>query len=164
MVLRGLVVTFAAVVVGTSGGCASSTSGSVRGLAPSTNPYERDIPMPMGFRLAESVSEDWSGEALRYVRHRYRGRADKHALRGFYRRQMPLVRWTLESDEMVKGRYRMRFNRGRESCTIVIEDEPHSWTRGVSVEVVIAPLSGQAMKQARVEQNEGRASTRTTRE
>lgn len=164
MVLRILVVTFAAFVVATFSGCASSTASSVRGLSPSTNPYERDIPVPTGFRLAESASEDWSGDAVRYVRHHYRGRADKYALRGFYRRQMPLVRWTLESDEMVKGRYRMRFNRGRESCTIVIEDEPGSWTRGVSVEVVIAPLSGRAIKQTRVEQNEGRASTRTTRE
>ena len=164
MVLRGLVVTFAAFVIATLCGCASRTASSVRGLSPSTSPYERDIPVPTGFRLAESASEDWSGDAVRYVRHHYRGRADKYALRGFYRRQMPLVRWTLESDEMVKGRYRMRFNRGRESCTIVIEDEPGSWTRGVSVEVVIAPLSGRAMKQARVEHNEGRASTRTTRE
>ncbi len=125
--------------------------------------------MPVGFRLVDRSSEDWSlarqlaGRCVRYVRHRYVGVADKTAVRRFYREQMPLVKWTAISEGNVHGRITwqatllVRFKRGSESCTITIEDQPAAisrrrqaasnqqagspvvYQRPVAVEVLIAP-------------------------
>ena len=108
-------------------------------LVASPRPYEQDIPLPEGFRLVDQSSEDWTGGSVRYVRHRYRGRTDAFAVRGFYREQMPLVRWTPVSDGNVHGRCTMRFERGAESCTIVIEEDASRLSRGVTVDVTITP-------------------------
>ncbi len=106
---------------------------------PSPHPYEPDIPLPKGFGLADQSSEDWSSGPLRYVRHRYVGRADKYAVRDFYREQMVLVRWTPISDSNVRGRYTLRFERENESCIITIEGEEGFASRRVIVEALIAP-------------------------
>ena len=102
-------------------------------------PYERDLPLPVGFELAERSSEDFLTGPLRYLRHTYLGRADKRAVRDFYRRQMPLVRWTPLSDSMVAGCYTMRFERGTETCLVTIEGEPGRLAGRVRVQVIIAP-------------------------
>lgn len=124
------------------GGCA--VSGSIeRGavLRPAVAPYEPDIPLPDGFRLVDESSEDWSSGSTRYVRHRYEGRADKYAVRRFYREQMPLVRWTPMSDGNVGGHMNMRFRRGTESCTVRVDDAVGARsTGGVVIEVLITPL------------------------
>ena len=110
-------------------------------LKPAVAPYEPDIPLPGGFRLVDESSEDWSSGSTRYVRHRYLGRADKYAVRRFYREQMPLVRWTPISDGNVGGHMNMRFRRGTESCTVRVDDADGARsTGGVVVEVLIAPL------------------------
>ena len=102
-------------------------------------PYERDLPVPVGFELRAQSSEDFLTGPLRYLRHEYTGRADKRAVRDFYRRQMPLVRWTPISDSLVAGRYTMRFERGTETCLVTIEDEPGRAAGGVRAQVIIAP-------------------------
>ena len=107
-------------------------------LAPSPQPYDADIPVPEGFRLVENSCEDWAAGPIRYLRHRYRGRADKLAVRRFYRDQMPLVRWAAAGDGGVHGRYTMRFERGTESCTITI-DEAHGPFGRVTVDVLVTP-------------------------
>lgn len=91
--------------------------------------------------MVDQSSEDWAaGRRIRYLRHRYRGRADKYNVREFYREQMPLVRWTAISDGNVNGRITMRFERAAESCTITIEDETPRVFRRVAVEVIVAPI------------------------
>ena len=110
-------------------------------LLPSPHPYEVDIPVPEGFRLAEQSSEDWSSGSLRYLRHRYVGRADKYELRRFYRQQMPLVKWTTLSDGQISGRYTMRFVRGTESCTIAIDGGASTLSSKVVIDVMIAPAA-----------------------
>lgn len=130
-----------------AGGCvAPSPAGNNGLLAPSPRPYEADLPVPIGFALADQSSEDWSDGSIRYLRHRYVGRADKQSVRAFYRRQMPLVRWTAISDNLVPGRITMRFERADEACTVTIEDEGAVFTAGrpprggrVAVEAVITP-------------------------
>ena len=122
------------------GGC-SGVAGSRRTLTleASPHPFVADIPVPEGFRLAEQSSEDWTVGPIRYLRHRYEGRADKYAVRRFYREQMPLVRWAAISDGNIQGRHTMRFERGTEQCTVYI-DSPASWRSGrVIVDVVISP-------------------------
>lgn len=135
------------------GGCAfAGRSQGAESLNPSASPYEADIPVPTEFRLVDRSSEDWASGPIRYLRHRYRGRADKYIVRKFYREQMPLVRWTPVSDHNVQGRIMMRFQRGAESCTVTIEDQAAGFTlrgirrgskpatrRPVAVDVVIAP-------------------------
>ena len=124
------------------GGCAGMRAVPREGsLVPSRHPFEVDVPLPAGLELVDQSSEDWSGGSIRYLRHRYRGRADKHAVRRFYREQMPLVRWTAVGDGCVSGRITMRFEKGRESCTLTIEDEVVGLSRRVAVEMIIAPLT-----------------------
>lgn len=121
-------------------GCMQPVRGGGRTpLAASPTPYDVDIPLPAGFRLVDKSSEDWSAGRIRYIRHQYVGTADKPAVRGFYRRQMPLVRWTATSDSNVHGRYTMRFERMEETCTITIEDGKTRRWGEVIVEVMIAP-------------------------
>lgn len=130
----------AVVILSVVGGCAGTARSKPDALlVSSAQPYEPGIPLPAGFRLADQASEDWSGGPVRYVRHRYLGRADKYAVREFYRDQMPLVRWTATSDSNVNGRIMMRFRRKNESCTVTIEDDTSGFARRVAVQVMIAP-------------------------
>lgn len=122
-------------------GCVSSRAED-RGarLEASPHPYESDVPLPVGFRLVESASEDWSSGEIRYLRHRYCGRADKIAVRRFYREQMAVARWTAISDGQVHGRYTLRFERKRESCTLILDDSGQLLPGGVTIDVLITPL------------------------
>ena len=128
-----------AAVTGILGCRSSQTRARSAKLVASQAPFHRDVPVPAGFRMADQASEDWSNGSARYVRHEYRGRADKLAVRAFYRKQMPLVRWSLLDDSNVHGRIKMRFDRGGESCTISIEDHSSGWSSGVAVRVLIVP-------------------------
>ncbi len=135
-----------AVVLTTAVGCARRSTmaeGSAR-LVVSARPYARDIPVPVGFKLVERSSEDWVTPGLRYVRHRYEGRADKADLRSFYRAQMPLVRWSQTSDASVHGRYTMRFTRGTETCTVEISGAEPGVLGRVIVDVLITPAGRSA--------------------
>ena len=121
-------------------GCLTPRDGALpTGLEPSQKPYERDIPLPEGFRLADQSSEDWSNGPIRYLRHRYVGKAEPYAVRAFYREQMPLVRWIPISDRLADGRITMRFEREPEVCTIMIERDRRRPGSLAGVEVVITP-------------------------
>ena len=94
-------------------------------LTASEEPREPDIPVPASFRFADGVSEDYrSGRRRLYVRHRYLGSADKQAVRLFYQREMPRVRWTMISNANLHGYYVLRFHKGMEACEITIKDGP----------------------------------------
>ncbi len=124
------------------GGCAGpGRDAGVVELASCPRPYESDIPLPQGFELVDGSSEDWSSGPIRYLRHRYVGRADKYAVRKFYRGQMPLVKWTALAESQVHGRYRLRFKRGNESCTIVITDAGSRLFPRAAVDVIIGPMT-----------------------
>ena len=121
-------------------GCAQSPSArqEVRLLA-SSRPYERDIPVPTGFKLVDEASEDRStGVSRLYLRHLYRGQADKHAVRSFYREQMPLARWGKVSDGNVAGRITLRFEKGNESCTIEIREVAGRMTSHTEIQVLVS--------------------------
>jgi hypothetical protein len=122
------------------GGCGQERrpGGAVR-LAAAATPYERDIPIPNGFRLVERACEDQStGTRRLYLRHTYEGRAaDRYAVRTFYRDQMPRAQWTLVSDGNVKGSYTMRFEKGTEACTVLISDVPSRLGVNTRVQVIV---------------------------
>jgi hypothetical protein len=134
--------TVLAIVLPVVGGC-TALADADHGikLLPAVSPYDPGIPVPVGFRLIDESSEDWSSGPTRYLRHRYRGSADKRAVRAFYREQMPLVRWTPINDGNVQGRITMRFQRGQESCTITIEAGRRGLSRHAVVEVLISPMT-----------------------
>ncbi|HUU84441.1 MAG TPA: hypothetical protein VM243_13150 [Phycisphaerae bacterium] len=130
----------ALLIAGLATGCDPSASGKhdVRLIA-SSRPYEPDIPIPAGFRLMDIASEDRStGVSRLYLRHLYTGKADKYAVRNFYREQMPLVRWTLVSAGTVRGVYSLRFEKGNESCDIEIRDAEQGLQRHVQVQVLVS--------------------------
>lgn len=108
-------------------------------LEASPDPVERDVPLPRGFTLVERSSDDWSSGTLRYVRHRYRGGSSPAAVRGFYARQMPLIRWTPVLDSFSKGRRMLQFERGPEVCIVTISSRSRLFARETIVDVVIGP-------------------------
>lgn len=109
-------------------------------LQASPEPVDRDIPLPAGFVLVERASEDWSSGATRYVRHRYRGRRSPADVRGFYGRQMPLIRWTPVVDRLLEGRRTLHFERGQELCIVTITSRSGLFTKATIVDVIIGPI------------------------
>ena len=108
-------------------------------LAPMSRSFESDVPVPIGFRFVETGSEDASTGAQRlYLRHRYVGSANKINVRNFYREQMPLARWVKQSDGHVNGEYTLRFDKGRETCSVSIRDN-HRRRGETEVQVIIIP-------------------------
>jgi hypothetical protein len=108
-------------------------------LIASSKPYEPDVPIPVGFKLVDEASEDRStGVSRLYLRHLYHGKADKHAVRSFYREQMPLARWIKVSDGNVQGKITLRFEKGSESCTIEIREKPGRMGTSTEVQVLVS--------------------------
>ena len=131
--LVALVLVFASGCVGADGPARFSN------LRATPHPLITDIPVPEGFRLADQSSEDWASGPIRFIRHRYVGRADKHAVRRFYREQMPLVRWRAINDANLHGRFSMRFERGTEHCAVFIDSPTSRRSNRVTVDVMISP-------------------------
>jgi hypothetical protein len=81
-----------------------------------------DVPLPLGFKLDESVSRNYSLAGARLVDHVYKGSAGKFALKRFYERQMPVHGWTTVSTMFTQGQVRLYFMKDIERCAIVIAD------------------------------------------
>jgi len=116
-----------AVVLLVSPGCDSKKPRMMQRqrLLPMPQPYVADIPVPVSFAFVEDVSEDRAtGTQRLYLRHVYRGDARKYDVRRFYNEEMPRHRWVKTSDGHVKGRYTLRFEKGDETCTVLIHDAP----------------------------------------
>ncbi|MCP4251041.1 MAG: hypothetical protein GY778_28725 [bacterium] len=124
----------------TAAGCSGAASkGREIRLVASARPYELDLPIPVGFKLEDSASEDHStGVARLYLRHLYVGGADKYAVRNFYREQMPLSRWSKVSDQNIRGVCTLRFEKGSESCTVEIRESGRGLATRTQVQVLVA--------------------------
>lgn len=103
-----------------------TTSGGYREVAPpieliaQANPPIHDMPIPIGFKLDENRSRNFSAAGARYVDHLYKGNADKWVVARFYKRQMPTNRWTFVTDIFAQGDIRLDFERETERCQIII--------------------------------------------
>lgn len=128
------------VACGAAAGCSQTrTPGQEVRLVASSRPYEVDIPTPAGFKLVDEASEDRStGTARLYLRHLYVGRADKYAVRNFYREQMPLARWVKVSEGNIRGVCSFRFEKGNESCTVDIRDADSGLSKMTEVQVLVS--------------------------
>ncbi len=121
-------------------GCQGGLTGNPGRLTPKPVPYISDVPVPNGFRLVEKATDDYISGGVRVVRHDYEGRADRAALRTFYQEQMPSFRWTRISDQNIKGEITMRFEKGTESCTVVVRPTSSDWLDQTTVRVTIVPF------------------------
>ncbi|MFQ6048684.1 MAG: hypothetical protein ACE5K7_04900 [Phycisphaerae bacterium] len=128
------------VVAGCQGGLGAGQSGSER-LRPSRRPHVADVPVPEGFELVDKLSEDHATAGWRFIRHVYRGRADRLAVRSFYREQMPLSNWSYISDQNIQGEYTLLFEKPDEQCEVKIwPSRTAGLVAGSLVRVVIRPL------------------------
>ena len=91
-------------------------------LVARSRPPVQDLPVPLGFRLDEAHSRSFDAGDARYVHHMYHGDEDKFAVQRFYKRQMPINRWTLVTDMFVQGDIMLDFEKDLERCRIVITD------------------------------------------
>ena len=139
---RGLVSGAAVAVM--LGGCLLGCGGGKRDkapgrLAPRTVPILEGVAVPNGFDLVDKMSEDYESAGVRLARHEYEGTGDLFTIRRFYREQMPLLGWTRTSDQNVKGRISMRFEKKYEECTVEIE-KGGVFGRA-SIQVIVKPFN-----------------------
>ena len=108
---------------GESGGMSSGGSaGPIPEVVAMNRPPIADMPVPIGFGLNEGKSRNFSAAGARYVDHVYKGSADKFAVGRFYKRQMPINRWTLVTDMFVQGDIMLDFEKDTERCRITVTD------------------------------------------
>ncbi len=130
-----MILVLAAATAGCSGG---GGRGGVSRLAPRPAPFLEGVPVPKGFDMVNRMTEDYESGGQRTARHMYRGFADPAEVRDFYREQMPLTGWSRVSDQNVKGRRTLRFERRNEACTVEIEG---NWMNHTTIQVILNPFS-----------------------
>ncbi len=149
--LKLAVLTSAAGLVLSLTGCSSdpgkleTTSGGYREVASPieliarASPPIHDLPVPIGFKLDEDRSRNFTAAGARYIDHLYKGSADKWVVARFYKRQMPTNQWTFVTDIFAQGDVRLDFERQTERCQIIIGKgslfhptyiKVQSWTTG----------------------------------
>jgi hypothetical protein len=131
---HGLSWLVAAALVAALAGCNSSgervnvspgdagSAGPVPELVAMSRPPIADLPVPIGFNLDEGKSRNFTAAGARYVDHVYHGSADKFAVGRFYKRQMPVNRWTLVTDMFVQGAIMLDFEKDTERCRITVTE------------------------------------------
>ena len=126
-------------VVLLASGCGDGQEGGVARLSPRGVPFLSGVPVPAGFDLVDKNTEDYESGGRRWARHCYRGHAPLHAVRNFYREQMPLLGWSRVSDQNVKETVSIRFEKKNESCTVRIE--PTGAFNRCTMQVLVMPFS-----------------------
>ena len=107
------------------------------GLIPQRQTPIADLPVPIGFKLAESISRDFESAGVRFVDHTYVGRDDKFEVERFYSEQMPQHGWVFQSKRMVRGDITLRYDKGQESAEVRIADASGLTTNRTSVQITI---------------------------
>jgi hypothetical protein len=120
-----------------------ATGGAYKEVASSTEliaqarPPIPDLPVPIGFHLDENRSRNLSAAGFRWVDHVYKGGADKFSVARFYRRQMPINRWVLMTDQFMQGDIILEFDKGTQRCRVIASDG--SWLHRCRVKVQLFP-------------------------
>jgi hypothetical protein len=91
-------------------------------LVAQARPPIPDVPLPIGFELNEGKSRNFAAAGLRWVDHMYKGGSDKFAVARFYKRQMPVSRWTLVTDMFTQGDITLDFEKQAERCRVIVSD------------------------------------------
>jgi len=95
-------------------------------------PKFADIPIPAGFKIIADRSNDRVVGGDRRISHVYGGDAKRGPVVEYYRRQMPGLGWVLVQESLVSSRQRFMFNKGNETCHIMVYDD---WGTKIQVEV-----------------------------
>lgn len=109
---------------GSSGDAVEPTGGAYREVTPppelvaQARPPIPDLPVPVGFDLDEERSRNLAVAGLRWVDHLYKGKRDRFAVARFYKRQMPIERWTLVKDMFAQGSIELDFVKESERCEV----------------------------------------------
>jgi hypothetical protein len=104
-------------------------------------PKFADIPIAPGFEIVPGRSTDTQIGPSRRISHVYKGDAKVPEVSEYYRRRMPDQGWTLVRESFVGGRQRFMFNKGNESCHVLIYDD---W--GTKVQVEVWPAGGKPVE------------------
>jgi len=91
-------------------------------LVAQARPPIPDVPVPIGFELDQGKSRNFAAAGQRYVDHVYKGGSDKYAVARFFKRQMPVSRWTLVTDMFAQGNITLDFEKQAERCRITLYD------------------------------------------
>jgi len=138
MCLQSLGLLLVGSVVLLVGGCGDG-QGGVQRLSPRDVPFLSGVPVPVKFDLVDKNTEDYESGGRRWARHAYAGYATMHAVRDFYREQMPLMGWSRVSDQNVKGTISIRFEKNNESCMVQIEQT--GAFNHCTIQVIVMPFS-----------------------
>ncbi|UCD30088.1 MAG: hypothetical protein JSV03_06340 [Planctomycetota bacterium] len=125
--------------IGLLGGCGNGKSSGMKPLKARELPYLDDVAVPQGFKLVDKMTEDYESGGQRMARHEYRGFADTHRVRQFYKEQMPLLGWNLVSDQNVKGVITQRFENKYETCSVQIK--PSGMFNRTTIRVIVNPFN-----------------------
>lgn len=126
------------ILTATLTGCPSPDSQ----LAPRTNWYIQDVPVPEGFERNQqesNYSADVSGRRILDV---YEGRAHPIRVRNFYLTNLPSSGWVKKSDTLAGGIYTLEFSKAKERCTVTIGPKASSrWSPPTEARVSIETRS-----------------------
>ncbi len=116
-----------AAIAGCNGNKKVQSSGDSSSEAPvelvaMARPPIPDLPVPIGFKLDQGRSRNLAAAGIRWIDHLYKGKADKFSVARFYRRQMPLTRWTLVTEMFAKGNLTLDFERQSDRCHVTVSD------------------------------------------
>ena len=107
------------------------------GLIPQIQPPIADLPVPIGFKLAEKISRTYESGGSRTVDHTYEGRDDKFDVERFYVEQMPLKGWKAVAKRMERGVITQSFEKDSEQATVVISDAKGLTTNRTSIHITV---------------------------
>jgi len=117
-------------------GC-NEEGGRAATAAPAVNPRLPDVPVPAGFVFKANESQERQARGFRFVRHSYKGDATVRQVTDFYREYMPRMGWRLLEESLVRGRQRLMFEKGSDTCHVSIWDD---W--GTHVLIQVMPSGG----------------------
>ena len=111
------------------------------GLIPQFQPPIADLPVPIGFKLAEKISRTYESGGTRTVDHTYEGRDDKFDVDRFYVEQMPLKGWKAKAKRMERGVITQTFEKDNELATVVISDAKGLTTNRTSIHITVQTVN-----------------------
>lgn len=107
-------------------------------LAPRTNQYVVDLPLPQGFERNDRESSYTSDGTSRRIIDVYEGRAHTIKVRNFYITNMPAQKWTPAGETLSGSVYTLTFTKGSETCTVTISKKTGTnWSPPTEIRCVI---------------------------
>ena len=125
---------------------ASRAAMNTLGLIPQTRPPFSDLPVPIGFKIVEPLSQDQLTANRRTIDHTYQGRDDKYAVERFYLIQMPLKDWELIDRKMDRGKFHIRFKNATEQCDIRLDDQSTLLGTRTTIHIKVVPANSTPTK------------------